>query len=101
LKDSDLKEVEKVCGILSLPEIHVNGDGSKITINAADSKNPNGDLFSIEVGPTTKTFNAIFKVENIKIIPGDYEVSISSRGVSHYAGKDAEYWIAVESNSTF
>lgn len=101
LKDSDLKEVEKVCGILGLPEIHVSGDGSKVTINSADSKNPNGDLFSIEVGETTKTFNAIFKTENIKIIQGDYEVSICSRGISHFGGKDAEYWIAVESNSTF
>ena len=45
--------------------------------------------------------SAIFKVENIKIIPGEYEVSISSKGISHFSGKEAEYWIAVEQTSTF
>ena len=46
-------------------------------------------------------FKAIFKAENIKIIPGDYEVSISSKGISHFSGESVEYYIAVESNSTF
>lgn len=101
LKNSDLLDVEKAAGVLQLPEIVVSGDGSKIYLQAADSKNPTGDVFSVEIGETTKTFRAIFKCDNIKIIPGDYEVSISSKGISHFQGKDIEYWIAVEQTSTF
>lgn len=96
-----LKDIEKACGVLSLPEIAVIGDGSTMTINAIDSKLTAGDTYSVVIGQTTKAFKAIFKIENIKIIPGDYEVTISSRGISHFAGKDAEYWIAVEQNSVF
>lgn len=101
LTHDNLKDVEKASGVLSLPEIVIVGDGTNVFIQAADTKNPSGDVYSINIGDTDKTFKAIFKAENIKIIPGDYEVSISSRGISHFSGKDVEYWIAVESSSQF
>jgi hypothetical protein len=77
------------------------GDGTNVFLQAADSKNPSGDVYSINIGDTDKAFKAIFKAENIKIIPGDYDVTISSRGISHFSGKDVEYWIAVEQSSQF
>lgn len=101
LTNDHLKEVEKAGGVLGLPEILVVGDGTNVFLQAADSKNPSGDVYSVKIGDTTKSFKAIFKSENIKIIPGDYEVSISSRGISNFKGKEAEYWIAVEQSSTF
>lgn len=101
LTNNDLKDVEKAAGILALPEIAVVGDGKTISLQAVDTKNPTGDVYSIAIGETDKAFKAIFKAENIKIIPGDYEVSISSRGISHFVHEDVEYFIAVESNSTF
>jgi len=101
LSHENLKDVEKAAGVLGLPEIVVFGDGTNICLQATDSKNQYGDLYSIVIGETTKSFKAIFKSENIKIIPGDYEVNISSRGISHFSGSDAEYWIAVEQSSTF
>ena len=47
------------------------------------------------------TFN--FKVENIKIIPGSYEVVISSKLLSRFrnTGFDVTYYIALEPDSTF
>lgn len=100
LKNEDLNKVEKAAGVLSLPEIVVAGDGKNVYLKAANSKNP-GNEFSIPIGETTKTFNAVFKFENIKILPGDYEVTISARGISKFIGKDVEYFIAVEQHSTF
>jgi hypothetical protein len=101
LTDKDLRDVEKAAGILGLPELAVIGDGEVVSLVATDSKNPTSNDYAIEIGKSDKAFKAVFKVENIKIIPGDYEVSISSRGISHFAGSDVEYYIAVESNSTF
>jgi hypothetical protein len=97
----NLKDVEKAAGVMSLPEIIVMGDGKNVFLQCEDSKNPSGDVHSINICDTDKTFKAIFKVENIKILPGDYEVTISSRGISHFVGKDIEYWIAVEQSSQF
>lgn len=101
LMNDHLKDVEKAAGVLGLPEILVVGDGSTIHLQAADSKNTSGDVYSIKIGETTKSFKAIFRSENIKIIPGDYEVTISSRGISNFKGNEAEYWIAVEQSSQF
>ena len=101
LTDEDLRNVEKDAAILALPEIVVTGDGKKLYLQAADTKNPSGDVSSIEIGDTDKVFKAIFKAENIKIIPGKYEVSISSRGISLFSGEEVDYYIAVEQTSTF
>ena len=79
----------------------VAGDGSVISIQAYDMKNPSSDNFSIKIGTTDKIFKAVFKSENIKIIPGDYDVDICAKGISRFTGKEVEYWIAVESTSTF
>lgn len=101
LTNENLKDVEKAAGILALPEIVVMGDGKNLYLQAADSKNPSGDVYSIQIGETDKAFKAIFKAENIKIIPGDYDVNISSKGISHFVHEDVEYYIAVEQTSTF
>jgi hypothetical protein len=101
LTNTALKEVEKAGGVLALPEILIVGDGSKVYIQAGDTKNPSADVFSVEIGETTKAFRAIFKAENIKIIPGDYEVSISAKGLSYFQSGDIEYWIAIEKHSEF
>lgn len=101
LTNDNLKDVEKAAGVLGLPEIAVVGDGTVVTIQAVDSKNSTSHAFSAEIGNSDKVFRAIFKVDNIKVIPGDYEVNVCSRGISHFRGNEVEYWIAVEQNSTF
>lgn len=103
LKNEDLMAVEKAAGILTLPEIAVVGDGTNVSLVATDSKNPTSNDWATVIGTTDKVFKAVFKAENIKIIPGEYEVTISARGISHFVGKDVdvEYFIAVESNSQF
>lgn len=101
ITNENLKDIEKGAGVLGLPEIVITGNGETISIQAVDTKNPSGDLYSIDIGETAKNFVAVFKFENIKIIPGDYEVNICSKGISHFKGENIEYWIAVESNSKF
>jgi hypothetical protein len=101
LTQEHFKRLERAAGINSLPELMVIGDGSKLYLQVDDSKTPNGNLMSIEVGDSNKVFKAIFRLDNIRILPGDYEVNICSRGISHFSGNGVEYWIAVEQNSTF
>jgi hypothetical protein len=96
-----LRSVQKRLGILNLPEIAVVGDGDKVYLRAIDTKNPSSNMFSIVIGSTDKNFRAVFKPENLKVIPDNYEVSICSKGISHFKGQDIEYWIAVEAHSTY
>lgn len=102
LTDASFREVVRASGMFGLPEIAYVGDGTNIFLQALDSKNPTGNVFSVKLGETDKTFRAIFKTENlIKIISGDYKIDISSKGIAHLKGDGIEYWIAVESTSTF
>jgi hypothetical protein len=96
-----LSAISKALGVLGVPEIAVVGDGTNILVQAIDSKNPSGNKFSMNVGSTDKIFRAIFKSDNIKVMNGDYDVSICSKGISHWVSTDIEYWIAVEATSTF
>lgn len=99
----DLSKVLKAMGVLQLPEIAVTGNGSEMFIEAIDSKNPSSDSYKVQVGTTNYNFKMIFKAENIKIMAGDYNVSISSKGIAHFKGETVpvEYWVATEASSTF
>jgi len=102
LIDKTFKEVIKANGVLQLPEVAVVGEDGNIYLQALDSKNPSCDVYKVNVGTTDKNFRVIFKVENVvKLMTGDYEVKISSKGISHFKGSDIEYWIAVESTSSY
>lgn len=101
LTGDDLTRVMKAMGVLHLPEIAVTGDGSDMFVEAIDSKNPSSDSYKIQVGSTERNFKMIFKSENIKIMNGDYDVEISSRGIAHFNNQTVDYWIATEAASTF
>ena len=96
-----LSNIQKMIGALGVPEVAIIGDGTNLSVAAIDSKNANSDSHNEIVGTTDKNFRLIFKAENLKVIPGDYSIDVSSRGISHFKGAEAEYWIVVEQNSTY
>jgi len=101
LKQENFAEIMKALGVMSFPELVVVGENGRIILRATDTKNPSADKYDIDLGETSRTFTAVFKTENVKILPDNYRVSLSSKGISHFASDDIEYWISIESNSTF
>jgi hypothetical protein len=96
-----LADVTKALGVLRQPEIAVVGDGSTISLQTVNSKDPTSDVYSVEVGETDKSFTFYFKAENMRLLPDTYQVDIASAGISRFKSKDLEYYIAVEQNSKF
>lgn len=101
IKNDVLVRVQKALGIIGAPEIAVTGDNEKIYLEALNTKDVSKSNYRVEVGETDKKFRFIFLAENIKLLPGDYQVTISSKGLSHFKCEDVEYWVAVELNSTY
>ena len=103
LSKDNLNQVLKLSSVLGLPNIAVKGNRKKISLAALDVKNQDSDVFSVDVGDTDAEFQFIFVTENFKMIPGDYDVQISSKGVSHFKSKKdpLEYWIATEVGSKY
>jgi hypothetical protein len=98
---TDIPSVAKALSILELTEIAFVGDGDNILIQAIDSKNPSSNQYSVKVGATDKVFKAIFKPDNLKMVPDDYVVTLSSKGLSKFVGTEATYYVAIEATSTF
>ena len=95
--------VFNVSSILKCPNIVVSSEGGEITINAVDVKGEVVDTADVDVeGESDKKFKAVFKIDNLKVLPGDYQVEIAAVGVSRFTHKTRKltYWVAIEAASS-
>jgi hypothetical protein len=89
-----LKSMLKAAGVLSQPHIVFEGDGS------TTSETYSEDVGEFNGGETP--FKVVLKVENLKLLPGNYLVKISKIMITQFIGDDVTYIIAVEAkDSTF
>ena len=103
LSTSHLDKLLKAAAIYQLTDLAVVGADGVVKIVVRDKKNDTSNDFSIIVGETDSTFSFNFKVENIKILPGTYDVVVSQKLLSRFTCRDYDltYYIALEPDSTF
>jgi hypothetical protein len=101
MSKSDFRQVFNGANQLGLPEVVVRGVEGRIDLVATDTKNPTSNEFSRTVGEHGSTFQFIFKTENLKVIPNDYQVEISKSGIAHFKSENVEYWVATEAGSEY
>ena len=103
LESTCLEKLLKAAAVYQLPDLSAIGEAGVIKLVARDKKNDTSNEFAIVVGETDKEFVFNFKVENIKIIPGAYNVAVSSKLLSEFTNEslDLKYYIALEPDSTF
>ena len=103
LSTDQLDKLLKAAAIYQLPDLAVVGGSGVVKLVVRDKKNDTSNDFSIVVGETESEFSFNFKVENIKILPGNYEVVVSQKLLSRFKSKnqDLTYFIALEPDSTF
>ena len=103
LNTQQLDKLLKAAAIYQLPDLSAVGEAGVVKLVVRDKKNDTSNDFSIVVGETDSIFTFNFKVENIKILPGSYEVVISEKLLSQFTStdRDLKYYIAMEPDSTF
>jgi len=103
LSTDQLDKLLKAAAIYQLPDLSVIGENGVVKILVRDKKNDTSNNYAVTVGETESTFSFNFKVENIKIIPGTYDVVVSQKLLSRFTSKnyDLTYFIALEPDSTF
>lgn len=101
VKWDDLQSVLKAAGVLQFSEVAFVGDGGKCYLKAIDSTTENADDYDVEIGETDDTFKIIIKTDNLKLLPQDYRVTLCSKGISEFRGKDVTYFVAIDSKSTY
>ena len=101
LTQDTLSQLLKAGNVLGTPEIVVEG-GSPMRVRAMDTNNDSTDTFHVNLDESSdRTFRFVFKIENLKMVPGDYDVEISSKGIARFSQNQLQYWIATESSSTY
>ena len=104
LSSTLLTELQKAASVLGVNDLIMTSDGTKINMQVTDKKNPTSNTFSRIVGEGNgSTFTMNFKIENLKVLDGNYSVAVSSKGISHFKNKDVdlEYFIALEPDSSY
>ena len=104
ISSSLLSELQKAASVLGVNDLVLKSDGTKITLEVTDKKNTTSNTFSRIVGEGNGvSYTMNFKIENLKIIDGNYEVFVSSKGISNFKNKDfaVEYFIALEPDSKY
>jgi len=103
LTSQQLEKLKKAASIYQLPDISAIGEAGVIKLVARDKKNDTSNDFSIVVGETDAEFIFNFKEENLKIVPGSYDVVVSQKLLSRFTNQniDVTYFIALEPDSTF
>lgn len=107
LDQSTLNNLKRAASALGHNEVSITGTQSLITLSVLDKDNVTSNVYSIDVAGTadTDSFNFILNIGNIKVIPADYKVEISSRLISQFTSlnleKEIKYWIALEKSSSY
>ena len=103
LSTEQLNTLIKAAAVNQLPDISAVGEAGVVKLVVRDKKNDTSNDFAVVVGETENEFCYNFKVENIKVLPGTYEVVVSQKLLSRFTSKnhDLVYYIALEPDSTF
>lgn len=103
LEHASLDRLLKAASVYQLPDLSAVGSAGVIRLVVRDKKNDTSNEYSIVVGETDAEFVFNFKVENLKMIPADYDVVVSSKLLSKFKNEkfNIEYYIALEPDSTF
>ena len=105
LNGEDLNKLKRAAGVIQAPDLVLEKKNTDVYLTVKDKKNDTANTFSLDVDTVAdgSDFNFFFKVENLKLMDGNYDVDISSKNISHLksTNKDIEYWVALEPESSY
>jgi hypothetical protein len=103
LSSEDLNMIQKAAGITAAPMLSIVGDGSNVTLTVGDPSTPKSNSFKQTITETDKTFKAHLQIENLKVLPGSYRVTLSERKFMYLenTSTDVKYWLALHQSSEF
>jgi hypothetical protein len=105
LDNDTLNRLKKAASALGHSEVSITGKNGVLSLSVVESQNSTSNAFSIDIDGDfgDATFNFVMSIANLKILPGDYDVSISSKLISQFSHKEmnVQYWIALEKTSTY
>ena len=103
LSTAVLEKLLKAAAVYQVPDLSAIGENGVVKLVIRDKKNDTSHGHEEVVGETDINFVFNFKIENIKVLPGTYDVIVSQKLLSRFTSQnhDLTYYIALEPDSTF
>ena len=104
--DDTLNKIRRAASALGHSVVSIRPNNGSISLTVFGEDNSTSNTFTVDVEgsyPEDADFNLILNISNLKLLPGDYKVEISSKLISHFVNQTAsvEYWIALEKSSKY
>ena len=106
LDNDTLNRLKKAASTLGHNEVSIQAKDGVLSLSVVENQNATSNAYSIDIDGEFKqdaVFNFILSISNLKILPGDYDVEISSKLITQFKhkGMPLTYWIALEKSSTY
>jgi hypothetical protein len=104
ISSANLDKIRKAAAVLGHSELSFSSQGDNVVASVFNEKDATSNTFDIDLGTTSnEIFNYVFSISNLKMLQGDYKVSISSKLISNWRNADnpLDYFIALEKSSSF
>lgn len=98
LTNDVMQKVMQSCNVMQFPNVVVEVKDNQLSLVACDVKNPGGNRFEAFVCEHEGEYSFTYRSDNLKVMPFDYNVSISDKGISKWSSRPekVEYFIALE-----
>ena len=106
LTNDTLNKLKRAASTLGHNQVSITNKDGILGLSVVDSENSTSNTFSMDIDGEFKPdaqFNVIINISNLKILPGDYDVQLSSKKISQFKNREVNvtYWIAIENSSVF
>lgn len=108
LDESVLQEIQKAASVLQVPDLKISkASDTELALTVLDRKNDTSNTFtrgaSFSDTNSKSDFEFYFKIENLKLIPGSYQITMTEKVVAQFEhdSKKLKYWVALESGSKY
>ena len=97
----DIDMIMKAAAITAAPMLSIIGENGEVIVTVGDPSTPKSNSFRQVIGTTDKTFNAMLAIENFKVVPASYNVTLSQKKFMYLVSSKGElkYWLALERSS--
>jgi len=105
MTNETLNKIKRAAAAFGHKVVAVRPNNGSVSLTVFDEGNATSNTFTVDVEGSYQSdnFDIIFNIANLKLLPGDYQVEVSSKLISHFVNSESnvEYWIAVEKTSSY
>lgn len=106
LTNDTLNKLKRAAAALGHSEVSISNNNGVLSLSVVETQNSTSNTFSMDIDGEYNqeaNFKFVLNIANLKILPGDYDVEISSKLITQFSHKeqDVQYWIALEKTSTY